>query len=79
MSRLATASSMMLNAGQEVLVWRENFGWLGPNILSREDGKAAYVHDKAGEPRPFSVSKVKLFVTPGRTLAINYIKNITWF
>jgi hypothetical protein len=63
-SRPPPSSSIMLNPGKDVLVWRENTGWVGPYILSRVDGKTAYIHDKEGEPMLFSVSKVKPFARP---------------
>jgi hypothetical protein len=72
-SRPPPASSMMLNPGQDVLVWRENTGWVGSYMLSRVDGKTAYIHDKAGEPRPFSISKVKPFARPDASKTLGFI------
>jgi hypothetical protein len=57
------ATTALCEPGQLVLVWRERGGWKGPFLLSRIEGKTAFVHDTAGEPRPFSVTHIKPFVT----------------
>jgi hypothetical protein len=56
-------TTTLFEPGQLVLVWREKGGWKGPLLLLRIEGKTAIVHDTAGEPRPFSVTQIKPFVT----------------
>jgi hypothetical protein len=62
-----SAADRALEPGGDVLVWREKKGWEGPYLLARVDGRTAFVHDRAGEPRPFSTSAVKPYVSPGST------------
>jgi hypothetical protein len=57
------ASCYVFEPGQLVLFWREKGEWKGPFVLSRTEGRTAFIHDTAGDPRPFSVMQIKLFVT----------------
>jgi hypothetical protein len=57
------ASSLVFESGQLVFYWRDKSGWKEPFVLSRKEGKTAFIHDAAGDLRPFNITQIKPFVT----------------
>jgi hypothetical protein len=50
------ASSYVFETGKLVIYWREKSGWKGPFVLSRKEGKTAFIHDTAGDHSPFNIT-----------------------